>query len=300
MSLDELIRKWFIQNQQIAGKLTTFASSPAVFLQTAPSDTQPGWDSKTQYPRIVNTVELRADSERKSQGILRVDLYCDLAETVPEDIEPLIRSSLKDIVMQPDEGSPYCFAWQRTDAFELESKNSDKRIAGYELTFDILEFPDQYTTYPDPVESMAISLKGAFPDMFVIGVDKINEFQVATEDTPIIYCRMESYQNDHTSMALVWINCRIAIHVIAPTADARSKWVRVLMNCLMMCGEAVMTDGTPLRFTGTQAANTSDYLTAGQIMLSGQYTLPRLQEDAPVLRAIPQIKEEWNGNEKDH
>ena len=294
MTLEELIRSWFIQIEQIAGKLATYAGQPAVFLQTAPSDSQPGWGGKTQYPRIVNTVELRADTERKSQGVLRVDLYCDLAETVPEEIEPLIRSSLKDILMQPDEGSPYCFAWQRTDAFELESKNADKRIAGYELTFDILEYPDQYTTYPDPVESMSIGLKEAFPEMFVLGVDKIDKFQVATEDKPIIYVRMESFMNDHTSMALVWINCRMAIHVIAPGADARSKWVRVLMNCLMLCGEAVMTDGTPLRFTGVQAANTSDYLLSGQIMLSGQYTLPRLQQDTGLLKGF-EVKEAKNG-----
>ena len=285
MSLDELIRQWFIRNEQIAGRMALYAGDLAIFLQAAPSDVQHGWDNKTQYPRIVNTVELRADSERKSQGILRVDLYCDLAETAPEEIEPLIRSSLKDIVMQPDDGSPYCFAWQRTDAFELESKNADKRIAGYELTFDILEFPDQYTTYPDPIESMSLGLKEAFPDMFVIGVDKIERFRIATEDEPIIYCRMESIENDHTSMALAWINCRIAIHVIAPSADARSKLVRVIMNCLMMSGEAVMTDGTPLRFTGTRAANTSDYLTNGQIMLSGQYTLPRtIFQDGNLLR----------------
>ena len=292
MNLDELIRKWFIRNRQIAGSMATYAHAPAIFLQTAPSDTQPGWEHGTQYPRNVNNVELRADSERKSQGVLRVDLYCDLALTTPENIEPLIRHSLKDIVMQPEGGSPYCFAWQRTDAFELESKNADKRIAGYELTFDILEFPDQFTTYPDPVESMCLCLKWAFPDMFMIGVDRIEEFHEATEDEPIIYCRMESFQNDHTSMALAWINCRIAIHVIAPTADARSKWVRVIMNSLMISGEAVMTDGTPLRFTGVQAANTSDYLTTGQIMLSGQYTLPRPQKEGNVLRITHYEKEE--------
>lgn len=294
MTLDELIRKWFIQNEQIAGKLAKFAGSPAVFLQTAPGDTQPGWKGKTQYPRIVNTVELRADSERKSQGVLRVDLYCDVAETLPETIEPLIRSALKDIVMQPDEGSPYCFAWQRTDAFEIENKSdgriAEKRIAGYELTFDILEFPGQFTAYPDPAESMSLGLKEAFPDMFIIGVDKINQFRVATEDSPIIYCRMETYQIDHISMALTWINCRIAIHVIAPDADARSKWVRVIMNCLMIAGEAAMTDGTPLRFTGAQAANMSDYLTAGQIMLTAQYTLPRPQPGSDISLSNPTIR----------
>jgi len=173
----------------------------------------------------------------------------------------------------------------------VRKRNSDKRIAGYELIFDVLEYPNQFATYPDPAESMSLGLKEAYPDMFVIGVDKIDRFKVATEDSPIVYCRTDSLENDHISMALTWINCRIAIHVIAPTADARSKWVRVISNCLMLSGEAVMTDGTPLLFKGVQASNTSDYLLSGQIMLSGQYTLPRLNQDAVPLRMIPKIKE---------
>ena len=218
--------------------------------------------------------------------MLLVDLYCDLEDVEgcsPEDIEPLIRKALKDIVMQPDDGSPYCFAWQHTEAFELESKNSDKRVGGYELVFDILEYPEQYTTYPDPVESMNESLKATFPDMFVIGEDEIDKFRVATEDEPIVYVRMDSFQTDHVSMALAWINCRMAIHVIAPSSGARSKWTRCLSNALMVTGEIGMTDGSPLRFTGVQATNTSDYLTTGQIILSGQYTLPRKPDDKGVL-----------------
>lgn len=291
MTLEELIRKWFINAEGIAGKMARYANVPAIFLQSAPADEQAGWGNRTQYPRIVNKVELRADNERKSQGSLIVDLYCDLAESTPEDIEPLIRASLKDIVMQPDNGSPFCFAWRSTEAFELESKNADKRIAGYELVFDILEYPNQYTTYPDPVETMNIWLKALFPDMFVLGIDKINEYQIATEDTPILYVRMDSYENDHTSMALAWINCNMAIHVIAPTAEARSKWTRCITNALMLSGEAVMTDGSPLRFTGARTTNTSDYLITGQILLNGQYTLPRFQQDSGRMKNFT-VKEE--------
>lgn len=294
MTLDELIRSWFVQNKAIAGKMATYAGSPAVFLQTAPPDKQPGWGHESQYPRIVNTIELRADNERKSQGLLRVDLYCDLAKDSPEDIEPLIRSAMKDIVMQPDDSSPYCFAWARTDGFELESNKADKRIAGYEVVFDIIEYPEQYATYPDPCETMNLGLKEAFPDMFVIGVDQIDKFRVATEDEPILYIRTDSISNDHESMALSWVNCTLAIHVIAPTAASRNKWVRCITNALMMCGEAVMPDESPLRFTDISATNRSDYLLTGQITLKGQYTLPRVVSEGSVLRSIPQIRRSLN------
>jgi len=295
MTLEELIRGWFIKNEEIAGRMARYAGQPAIFLQSAPADRQTGWDQKSQYPRIVNTVLLRADSERKRQGVLTVDFYCDLSASIPEEIEPLIRTSLKDILMQPDDGPPYCFAWQRTDPFELESRSiderGDKRIGGYRLQFDVLEFPNQFMTYPDPIESLSIELKEEFPDMFVVGIDKIDKYQVATEDNPVLYCRMESYQTDHVSMGITWINCKIALHIIAPSADARSKWVRVLSNFLMMSGEAVMTDMTPLRYMGVQATQNADYLITGQVMLQGQYTLPRYdQGSGSVVRAV-RIKE---------
>ena len=295
MTLEELIREWFIRNEEIAGRLARYAGQPAIFLQSAPADTQKGWDQKSQYPRIVNAVLLRADSERKRQGVLTVDFYCDISSFVPEEIEPVIRISLKDILMQPDDGPPYCFAWQRTDPFELESRavdeRGDKRIGGYRLQFDILEFPNQFMTFPDPIESLSLELKESFPDMFVMGVDQIEQYRVATEDNPILYCRMESYQIDHVSMALTWINCKIALHIIAPSADARSKWVRVLSNLLMLSGEAVMTDMTPLRYTGVQALHNADYLLTGQILLQAQYTLPRMEQSSDPVMGIVRIKE---------
>lgn len=286
MTLEELVRKRFIDVEGISCKMALFSGEPAIFLQSAPADTQPGWGRRTQYPRIVNTVELRADNERKSQGLLTVDLYCDLAMESPDGIEPLIRAALKDIVVQPDGCSPFCFAWRSTDPFELESKNSDKRIAGYELRFDILEYPDQYTTVPDPVESMNIWIKERFPEIFVIGIDQIDGYLAATDDSPVLYTRMDSLRNDHASYALSWINCTLAFHVIAPEANARGRWVRSITNALLIAAEAQLTDGSPLRFTAVQTANASDYLVAGQVMLSGQYTLPRLRQDPGVIRNI--------------
>lgn len=293
MTLDELIRTWFIRNDAIAGKMATYAGSPAVFLQTAPADKQPGWYGRSQYPRIVNRMELRADNERKSQGVLRVDLYCDIAHDSPEDIEPLIRSAMKDIVMQPDESSPYCFAWARTDGFELESKDSDKRIAGYEVTFDIIEYPEQNATYPDPCESLSIWLKEMFPEAFVLWIDSVDKFKVASEENPVIYVRSESLTMDHVTYALSWVNCSIAIHVIAPTASARNKWIRCIANSMITEGDISMTDNNPLRFESVNASNRSDYLLSGQIMVKGQFTLPRFKPEGDVLRhAITHGKEE--------
>lgn len=273
MDLSQLIYSRLALDETICSMLAKFNGQPAIFNTEFPADQQEGWDGQTQYPRIEYHINMQADPERASSGMLMLAVYSEKDPLAAEQIETCVRRSLKDVLMKPSDEAPFCLAWARTDPFILEGT----AILCKDLVFDILEYPDQFVTYPDPAESISLFLKGAFPDLFVIGVDSIETFYVATEDEPVIYCRMDSFMNDHTSMALAWINCRIAIHVIAPTVDARSKWVRLIMNCLMISGEAPLTDGTPLRFTGTQASNKSDYLTSGQIMLSGQYTLPRPQ-----------------------
>ena len=282
MDLSQLVYNRLVLDDTLSGMLAKFNGQPAVFNTEFPSDQQEGWEGKTQYPRIEYHFNMQADAQRASSGMLMLAIYTEKNPAAAEKIESFVRRVLKDVLMMPSEEAPFCVAWARTDPYMLEGT----AILCKELVFDILEFPETFATYPDPVESMSLFLKEAFPEMFVIGVDRINEYQVATEDIPVVYCRLDLLQNDHTSMALAWVNCRIAIHVIAPTADARSKWVRLITNCLMLFGEAVMTDGTPLRFTGTQAANTSDYLTSGQIILSGQYTLPRPRHEADAIMNV--------------
>lgn len=285
MTLEELIRKWFIKDEALAGTLAQYAGSPAIFLSTAPADAQAGWDKKTQYPRIVYRVDMRADSERKTAGTLNVELMCDISGKLPEDIEPEIRRCMKDLLIQPENGSPYCFAWLRSESFELqEATNKSKRIVGSDIAFDILEYPDQITTEPDPVEAMNTFLKEKLPEAFIIGMDQTEEFRVATEDSPLVYVRVVSYETDRTTYALAWMNCKLAVHIIAPTADVRSKWTRYTSNWFSTEGEAVMPDDSPLLFKGVSANNSMDYLVTGQILLDAQYALARMRPESAPLR----------------
>ena len=154
MTLEELLRKWFLGSENISKKLARFGDNPAIFYQTAPADNQVGW--REQYPRIVYTVDMQADQERKSAGTLQVSLLCDEVGTPPEEIEPDVKNSLKDLLIQPDSGFPYCFTWSRTDAFEIPARETgtDTRIFGMEIRFDILEYVSQETTDPDPVMAL--------------------------------------------------------------------------------------------------------------------------------------------------
>lgn len=76
MILEELMHERFATYSFFKDQMAVYAGLPAVFYQGAPDDRQKGWEGE-QYPRIVYTIDMQADEERKSAGVMQVDLYCD-------------------------------------------------------------------------------------------------------------------------------------------------------------------------------------------------------------------------------
>lgn len=295
MDLNELVYSRLAECERLVVLLARYYDGPAIFNTEFPSDQSEGWHGEDQYPRILYRISMQANQERSSSGTIRITIYGRKDPAAIEEIEDLVKGRLTNVLIKPDDEAPFSVAWYNTEPFSVEGM----AVYGKDIVFDLIEYPDQFLADPDPVECLSRTLKETFEDAFVIRIDDIDRFRVATEDEPVIYCRMESIDNDHVSYALTWINCRIAIHVIAPTSDARARWVRLIINSLMLSGEGILSDGTPLRYTGMKARNTSDYLTAGQIMLTGQYTLPRnIFPDSDLLRNA-YTKEVWNGKERD-
>ncbi len=275
MTFDEIIYKRLTEEEDIASALATYAGKPAVFYQTAPDDKQ-AW-GKDQYPRIVFTIDLRADQERKTAGVLQADLYCDESHTAPEQIAPHIRDCLTNLILKPDGSSHYAFAWASTEMFYLSgSSGVSTRIDGATIRFDILEYGDQYTSNPDPAEAVLICLKSLVPDGAVIGIDKIAPYYEPSGERPAFYVRINSHKTNRQTYAITWVDCTISVHVITADSDMRMKWVRFLSDYFNRAGEVGMTDGSPMLIFSTMADNTADYLSKGQITLNAQYSLPRV------------------------
>ena len=160
MVLGELIYKRLASSEGLAKKLATFNGFPAVFSPDPPDESQGGWGCGPQYPMAVYSFDLQANEERHSAGTLSVSLLCqNTDEIAPEAIEPLVRASLRDVVLKPEGGTPYCFAWARTDAFTIDGEKAAATI-GCEVRFDILEYPSQETSDPDPVMAVNRYIKG--------------------------------------------------------------------------------------------------------------------------------------------
>lgn len=286
MTLEELIYEWFTNHAGVAGRLARYAGSPAIFYQTAPADNQHGWEG--QYPRIVYAIDMQANQERKSAGTMEISLLCDEAGMPPEEIEPAIRECLKDLIINPDKCSPYCFAWSRTDGFEISSRESgaDTRIIGMEIRFDILEYTCQETTDPDPVVALNQYIKEAIPDAFVLGMDHMDSFMVADAKSPVFYCRLDAVEKNRETNTVVWMDGRIAIHILCSAADLRLKWVMALANSLSLAGEVVMLDKSPMRVKRLQVNNKADYLKEGQLVVTVHYGLLRYKSRSHMIIKI--------------
>lgn len=283
MTLEELIYTRLVQEKELAESLAKYEGVPAVFLQKAPDDKAQGW-GVSQYPRADYLVDMTADPERHSSGMVSVNVYSDDTGKPPEELAPLVRIALCDVVMQADDGA-YCITWARTELFEMnDSQNPNTLVNGCSLTFLLIAFPQQITQAPDPALAIQEFLKRWETDALVINKDHIESFYEPSDFHPAIYVRISGTKKKRQTCALTWMECSMAIHVIAPTPEARNSWTRYLYDTLARLGEIILLDGAPLLFDELAVDNAADYLTRGQITIKGQYATENFSEYSHPLK----------------
>ena len=256
--LEELIHKRFISSESLIKHLALFNGAPAVFSPEPPDESQEGWCGNTQYPEVIYNFDLQANEERHSAGTLSVSLLCqNTTEITPEAIEPLVKNCLRDVILKPEGGTPYCFAWARTDAFTIDEKKGSVTI-GSEVRFDILEYPSQETSDPDPVMAMNKYIKGLYPECMIMGYDRMEEITEATGERPVIYCRLVSADKSEETNTVAWMDGRIAVHILCPESETRLKMAAAIANRMSLDGEIIMLDHSPMIIKRLQANYKSD------------------------------------------
>lgn len=275
MTLEELIYGRLEDSEDLKKDLTKYNGSPAIFLQKAPDDTAQGWaKDKAQYPRLDYLVDYVHDPERHSSGMITVNIYSSEEEKHPEDLAPAVREALTDVILQTDD-RPYAIAWDRTELFELKNSISpDTLVNGAMLTFLLIAFPSQETRNPDPVKGLQEFLHLWDPDSLVIGRDQIEDVYEPSDNRPAFYCRVMNYRTARETFALRWIDCQIAVHVIAPSPEGRAGWTRYLADSLDIPGEVTLLDGSPMLIDVIEIDNGAEYLTRGQLTIKAQYSIP--------------------------
>lgn len=277
MTLEELIYGRLTGSTDLQAQLTEYRGKPAVFYQQAPGDRDSGWKRDTpQYPRCVYIVDTIANPERHSTGLLTVDAYAG-SDKRPEELVPPVKQALQDIILQTD-GRPYAIAWERTEIFELDNAQAPNTlINGAMMTFSLVEFPKQETRTPDPAKGMEEFIHMWDQDVLILGRDRIENVYEPSNKCPAFYVRIAGSRTNHETFALRWIDCQIAVHVIAPDPEGRAGWVRYFADSLDYAGEVTLLDGSPMLIKSIEVDNSADYLTRGQITIQAQYSMPMLE-----------------------
>ena len=294
-SLEELTGQRLTEYKPLTCLLCRYRDAPAVFYQLAPNDKQTGWgcaagmppDFPAQYPRVIYDFDMQANAERKSSGTLIVYTFCDTAGTDPETLNPLIRECLKDVLIKPDGGFPYCFAWAQTEPFEipgLDQGATNRRVIGQEIRFDIIEYPPQESTNPDPIAALNNFLLDYYPEAVMVGVTPMEAFTEASAEKPVIYCRLQSAETESISNTVVWMNARIAIHIICPDPEMRLKLTADIQNRITWCAKMRMLDASIMKPIRISLNNMSDYLKEGQIDGTFYYGVMRWMSEPHKLR----------------
>lgn len=274
MKLKQLIYKRLIDTEEITRLCAEYGGSPAIFDTEAPGDQQPGWNGKTQYPRINIVLDMQANEERSSSGTLIVTIYTERTSMVILELEAMVKTCFRDLLISPDDGGPYSFAWSRTEPFTLQGN-----IIGVEISFDIMEYSGQQTTDPDPIIALSRYIKAMYPESVVLGIDRPGDFADAAK-SPVFYCRIVTMDkaNGHNMNTVAWMDCRIAVHLLCPNKATNLKMISAVTHQLSVDERIVLLDGSPMDITGVQLDKRADYLKTGQLYITGRFGILKHQK----------------------
>lgn len=283
MDLNDLIHKRLSSYPGIKENMAEYAGTPAIFAVEFPSDQQPGWGGKTQYPRICYRFDMQVNQKRSSAGILRFAIYTLKDLCVMNIIEEIVRRCFKDVLMKPSDQAPFCVSWASSEDYQMEGPG----VMCREVSFDILEYPDQMTTDPDPVMAVGTFIKEMYQESIVLGIDRIGDY-VDSSDKPVFFCRLQDIQSTtgHCMNSISWFECRVAVHLLHPDSSKRLKMIAAIHQCMTMKEEIIMLDQSPMQMKELHVNNTADYLREGQFVVAGKYGCLRGFEKKRYLTGI--------------
>lgn len=286
LSFQDLIFQ-LLNNTSITEKLTRYNGRPAIFYSEVPGKSEPGWEGSC-YPRICYSWEMKSIPLLKSAGTLAVRLqYQNTEKRLPGQIKPLIRECLEEVLIQAEDGAPCCFI--QRDVHLMPCLNNISSLAlteetemETEICFDILKYPCQETSDPDPVEALNQYIKNLYPDALVLGIDPIEIIKLYNTSRPVFYCHLDSIKKGPEMNTVAWINVKISVFVLCPSKHTRLKRIKNLAHSLSLDGEIIMIDGSPMSIKRYWVNNTTEYQSNGQILISAHYGLYR-----SIAKAVP-------------
>lgn len=262
------------ENEILKKELASYQREPAIFYQIFPHDMAENW--KESFPRMIYNIEWRYHAERKTDGIMAIDIYCtNENKKAPEDIAKEVIALFEGLFLT-EKSESYCAVWDRTDSFELEE--GEPMVYGVRIYFDVYRFVKQEGVSPCPVWAMNQFIKEYQPNCILLGQDKVEEKLYATLKNPIVFVKKESSKNLKTSYAMAWMESTLHISVVSADIEETKKWITAIYRDIAIEQETVMQNGSPFLVMDLQE-NTANAPFMGQIIVTGQYGILRKEKE---------------------
>lgn len=279
MDLEEILFELLAGNEELCQSLAVFEGKPAIFHMRPPRDTDLGWENG-QYPRIVYYPDLYEDLERKTSGMLEVDIECQGQDMRPREIERLLSHALADTFVQTGGGNTYAFRRKHDEVIRRKQMGADFSSRLYE----ILEYPCSEAYDPDPVAALENFQRENLTG-FLLG-KREESFYKVKENEPAYYFRLENVKEAEETFTVIWMEGEIGVHIFSPSRQETLKWMACMSQALAKQGHLELSDGSPMRLVKIEGNYTKDLLTKGQITLSVRFGILKHQERSPVIRNV--------------
>lgn len=290
--IEAQVREHLIKQEALSQYMATYAGAMAVFNQEAPADTDSKWGKGSQYGRIVFFIDMKDDPQRQISGTMGVDLYCEKgAKQVPEEIEPILRPLIDGYFFSNEEVT-IAAQWKTTQYFTEPSK----KVVGATLMFDLLAFPNQLTSDPDPIAlinqwtSKDLPAVLGIPEVRVIGCDGLPSAWKPTNELPAIYWRLGNIRKCSwipDTYNCSWETATLHGHVMAPEAATATKIARAIEHTLTIKKRLIFEDLAPLMIDrNIQVSPANDPLRTGQISLDGTYGILNIKPEGQKMNHI--------------
>lgn len=292
--IESIIRKHLQEFPALSEILTKYAGEPAVFNSQFPDDQDESWESGQQYPRLVFELDMSEDPERKISGTLLLHCYFNTDSGLfPEEVDEILKSSI-DGYFFSDETDTISVKWRQTDPFY--TPESGNRIAGLTVSSDVVAFPCQMTTDPDPIAALNGYIRCRFPECVIIGIDNLENAWKPTNRTPAVYFRFVKLSpgSINSTYNVTWYDPTIQAHIMCPGEHARNAIVRTMAEELTAKTRLILADRSPFMYLRATAAFGADPLKAGQVTITGTYGVLREYAAVPEMNHI-KIKENTHG-----
>lgn len=270
MIFEELIQLHLTSCDKLTDRLAVYNNVPAVFNQKAPPDDDILWENGVQYSRAIFYAVMQRDKERETSGVLTVDIHCRDSETDFEGLGQILRDRLDGYLFTSNQNT-IAVKWSDTKYFPFPDKN----ITVISLLFELLAFPCQESSEPDPVRLINSWTKTLLPSAKILGSEDIEPIFKPTRERPVIYWRLFSsapWAKMPPTSAGCWYLAVMYCHVLAQDTAAQNKIAMDICQALNVQKVLKFSNGTAMRIDwNNKLSFGTDELRTGQLYTEGTY-----------------------------